>query len=161
MSRARPLALLAVAAVVTAIGLVGSAAPAAAANEPVNIWLTTTNDTAGRNVTRGLQQQTPISFASTSGAASQTITVNENTTYQQFIGAGATFHRHRGVADELVRRAVGEHPQLGHDGPVQPDQRHRPVVPAQPDGRLGPGQVQLHVRRRSRRPEPQPVLDQP
>jgi glucosylceramidase len=91
MSRARPLALIAVAAVVTAIGLVGSAAPAAAANEPVNIWLTTTNDAAGRNVTRGLQQQTPISFASSSGAASQTITVNENATYQQFVGAGASF----------------------------------------------------------------------
>jgi glucosylceramidase len=62
-----------------------------AANEPVNIWLTTTSDSGGRSVTRGLQQQTPIAFASTSGAGNQTITVNENTTYQQFEGAGAAF----------------------------------------------------------------------
>ncbi len=76
-------------AVVAAIGLAPT--PANAANEAVNVWLTTTNDSAGRNVTRGLQQQTPISFASTSAAATQTITVNENTQYQQFIGAGASF----------------------------------------------------------------------
>ena len=91
MSRVRPLALLAVTTIVAALGVVASAAPAAGANEPVNIALTTTNDSAGRNVTRGLQQQTPISFASSSGSASQTITVNENTTYQQFVGAGASF----------------------------------------------------------------------
>jgi glucosylceramidase len=64
---------------------------ASAASETVNIWLTTTNDSGGRNVTRGLQQQTPIAFASGSAAASQNITVNENTRYQQFVGAGASF----------------------------------------------------------------------
>jgi glucosylceramidase len=64
---------------------------ASAAAETVNIWLTTTNDSGGRNVTRGLQQQSPVSFASSSAAANQTVTVNENTTYQQFIGAGASF----------------------------------------------------------------------
>jgi glucosylceramidase len=63
---------------------------ASAAAETVNIWLTTTNDSGGRNVTRGLQQQSAISFASASAAANQTVTVNENTTYQQFIGAGAS-----------------------------------------------------------------------
>ncbi len=62
-----------------------------AATETVNIWLTTTSDAAGRTVTRGLQQQAPISFASSSAAASQTVTVNENTTYQTFVGAGASF----------------------------------------------------------------------
>ncbi len=62
-----------------------------AAAEPVAIWLTTTNDAGGRNVTRGLQQQPPIAFASASGSANQTITVNENTTYQQFVGGGAAF----------------------------------------------------------------------
>jgi glucosylceramidase len=68
------------------------AAPAAnAANEPVNIWLTTTNDSGGRNVTRGLQQQTPISFSAGTGTGQQTITVDENTRYQQFEGAGASF----------------------------------------------------------------------
>jgi glucosylceramidase len=68
------------------------AAPAAnAANESVNIWLTTTNDSTGRNVTRGLQQQSPISFAAGTGTGQQTVTVDENTRYQQFEGAGASF----------------------------------------------------------------------
>ncbi len=79
-----------IAGVVAALALF-PASPASAANEAVNIALTTTNDSGGRTVTRGLQQQTPISFASTSASASQTITVNENTTYQQFVGAGASF----------------------------------------------------------------------
>jgi glucosylceramidase len=80
-----------------AIALVGAGAavalaPAAfAANEQVNVYLTTTNDSGGRSVTRGLQQQTPISFAASTGSANQTITVNEGTTYQQFEGAGASF----------------------------------------------------------------------
>ncbi|WP_439145349.1 ricin-type beta-trefoil lectin domain protein [Streptantibioticus silvisoli] len=68
-------------------------APAAlspAANEPVNIWLTTTNDSGGRNVTRGLQQQTPIAFAPGSGSTGQTVNVDENTKYQQFTGGGAS-----------------------------------------------------------------------
>jgi glucosylceramidase len=89
MSRIRPLAALA--ALGAAIAF--TALPptlAHAANESVNIWLTTTNDSAGRNVTRGLQQQTPIAFASTSGSANQTITVDENSKYQQFVGAGAS-----------------------------------------------------------------------
>jgi glucosylceramidase len=67
------------------------ASAAFAANEQVNIWLTTTSDSGGRTVTRGLQPQTPIAFAASSGAGNQTITVNENTTYQQFEGAGASF----------------------------------------------------------------------
>jgi glucosylceramidase len=68
------------------------AAPDAnAANESVNIWLTTTNDSGGRNVTRGLQQQSPISFTAGTGTGQQTITVDENTRYQQFEGAGASF----------------------------------------------------------------------
>jgi glucosylceramidase len=62
-----------------------------AAAETVNIWLTTTNDAGGRNVTRGLQQQAAISFAGSSAAANQTVTVNENNQYQSFIGAGASF----------------------------------------------------------------------
>src|SRR3954451_11385045 len=66
-------------------------APAAyAAGETVNVYLTTTSDGGGRTVTRGLQQQTPIAFAG-GGTAGQTITVNENTTYQPFEGAGASF----------------------------------------------------------------------
>jgi glucosylceramidase len=67
-------------------------APAAhAANETVNVYLTTTSDSGGRTVTRGLQQQAPVVFVSGSGgSANQTITVNENTTYQQFEGAGAS-----------------------------------------------------------------------
>jgi glucosylceramidase len=64
--------------------------PAYAANEPVNIFLTTTSDSGGRTVTRGLQQQASVNFAATSPAATHTITVNENTRYQQFEGGGAS-----------------------------------------------------------------------
>ena len=66
------------------------AAPAHAAGETVNIWLTTTNDSGGRNVVRGLQQQSPITFGSGNGGGAVTVTVNENTKYQQFVGAGAS-----------------------------------------------------------------------
>jgi glucosylceramidase len=80
-----------------ALGLVAAglaivpAATAHAAGEPVNIWLTTTSDSGGRTVTRGLQPQAAIAFAPASASANQTITVNENTTYQPFEGAGASF----------------------------------------------------------------------
>ncbi len=73
-----------------ATGGVLLAAPAHAAGETVNIWLTTTNDTGGRNVTRGLQQQSAIAFGSGNGSGAVTLTVNENTRYQQFTGAGAS-----------------------------------------------------------------------
>ena len=82
--------IVAVTGAALATGGVLLAAPAHAANEAVNIWLTTTNDSGGRNVTRGLQQQAPISFASGSGSGGVTISVNENTKYQQFVGAGAS-----------------------------------------------------------------------
>jgi glucosylceramidase len=65
--------------------------PAAAAGESVNIWLTTTNDSRGVSVTRGLQQQTPVAFSAGTGSGGQTITVDENTTYQAFEGGGASF----------------------------------------------------------------------
>jgi glucosylceramidase len=70
-----------------------AAAPgtARAAGETVNVWLTTTSDSAGRTVTRGLQQQTPIAFSAGTGSTGQTVTVNENTKYQQFTGGGASF----------------------------------------------------------------------
>ncbi|MEY9935429.1 glucosylceramidase [Catenulispora sp. GP43] len=81
---------------VTAAALVTSGfaladVPAHAANESVSIWLTSTNDSGGRNVTRGLQQQAPISFNAGSGSAGQVVNVNENNHYQQFTGAGASF----------------------------------------------------------------------
>ncbi|MEU4538209.1 ricin-type beta-trefoil lectin domain protein [Streptosporangium sp. NPDC023825] len=86
----RALALaLACAAALWATGPV-AATPALAANEPVNIWLTTTSDAGGRTVTRGLQQQSPIAFGPAGGSAGHTITVNEGTTYQQFEGGGAS-----------------------------------------------------------------------
>lgn len=65
--------------------------PARAAGETVNIWLTTTNDSRGVNVTRGLQQQAPVAFAAGTGSGGQTITVDENTRYQTFEGGGASF----------------------------------------------------------------------
>ncbi|MEV7095981.1 ricin-type beta-trefoil lectin domain protein [Amycolatopsis sp. NPDC051045] len=76
---------------VTALAAATFAAPAQAAGETVNIWLTTTDDAKGVNVTRGLQQQTPIQFAAGTGTGGVTVNVNENTTYQQFEGAGASF----------------------------------------------------------------------
>ncbi|NUT90984.1 MAG: glucosylceramidase [Saccharothrix sp.] len=81
-------AAAAVAAVVAAAGL---AVPAAsAAGEQVDVWLTTTSDSGGRTVTRGLQPQTPVAFSTSGGSATHTITVNEGTTYQQFEGGGAS-----------------------------------------------------------------------
>jgi glucosylceramidase len=62
---------------------------ALAAGETVNVWLTTTTDAGGRTVSRGLQQQTPLTFT-TGGTATHTITVDENTRYQQFEGGGAS-----------------------------------------------------------------------
>src|SRR5947208_16247993 len=73
------------------LGAAVLAVPAQAAGETVNIWLTTTNDSGGRNVTRGLQQQAPITFAAGTGSGGLTINVNENTRFQQFGGGGATF----------------------------------------------------------------------
>jgi glucosylceramidase len=78
------------AALIAAAGL-AIPSSALAAGEAVNIWLTTTNDARGVNVTRGLQQQTPVNFTAGTGSGGQTINVNENTTYQQFEGGGASF----------------------------------------------------------------------
>nr|WP_311132615.1 ricin-type beta-trefoil lectin domain protein [Nonomuraea gerenzanensis] len=78
-------------ALACALALVAAAPlPAAAANEPVNVWLTTTSDSGGRTVTRGLAQQAPIAFGPAGGTAGHTITVNEGVTYQQFEGGGAS-----------------------------------------------------------------------
>jgi glucosylceramidase len=71
-----------------AAGLLATAPPARAAGETVNIWLTTTDDAAGRHVVRGLQQQPPITFGAGTGTG---ITVDENTRFQQFVGGGASF----------------------------------------------------------------------
>ncbi|MFG1689030.1 ricin-type beta-trefoil lectin domain protein [Nonomuraea sp. NPDC049269] len=102
-------------AVCLAAGSLMAAPQAFAANEPVNIYLTTTSDAGGRTVTRGLQQQAPTAFAASSGAATHTITVNEGTRYQTFEGGGAsitdtTAYLLRGGAvsaatrDEVMRR---------------------------------------------------------
>ncbi|MFI6456634.1 ricin-type beta-trefoil lectin domain protein [Streptosporangium amethystogenes] len=118
--RALTLALACVAALWTAGP--GVASPALAAGEPVNIWLTTTSDSGGRTVTRGLQQQSAIAFGPAGGSANHTITVNEGTTYQQFEGGGAsitdtTAHLLRGGAisattrDSVMRRLF--HPADG------------------------------------------------
>ncbi|MFI5754058.1 ricin-type beta-trefoil lectin domain protein [Streptomyces sp. NPDC051569] len=73
-------------------GLTGiSAGTAQAAGEQVNIWLTTTDDTGGRHVTRGLQQQTPVNFQAGSGGTGTNISVDEGTRYQTFTGGGASF----------------------------------------------------------------------
>ncbi|WP_326750945.1 lectin [Streptomyces hirsutus] len=68
----------------------GTTQQAMAAGERVDVWLTTTSDAGGRNVTRGLAPQTPVHFGPAGGGADQTITVDETTTYQQFEGGGAS-----------------------------------------------------------------------
>ncbi|GIE79338.1 glucosylceramidase [Actinoplanes philippinensis] len=72
------------------IGAASLSAPAYAAGETVNVYLTTTSDSGGRTVTRGLAQQASIAFGPAGGSANQTITVDEGTTYQTFEGAGAS-----------------------------------------------------------------------
>jgi glucosylceramidase len=86
-----PKPVLAAALLVVASIAIPTPAPANAAGEQVNVWLTSTNDSRGRVVTKGLQQQAPVTFAAGNGTGGQTITVNENTRYQQFEGAGASF----------------------------------------------------------------------
>jgi glucosylceramidase len=75
---------------ITAPALTGLA-PVAAAGEQVNVWFTTTDDAGGRHVVRGLQQQASTAFAAGTGGAGQTVIVDENTRFQQFSGAGASF----------------------------------------------------------------------
>jgi glucosylceramidase len=53
------------------------------ANEPVQVWLTTGDQT------KLLQQQASVSFAASTTATATTITVNEGTTYQTIDGFGA------------------------------------------------------------------------
>ncbi|WP_030351806.1 ricin-type beta-trefoil lectin domain protein [Streptomyces scopuliridis] len=73
-------------------GLTGlSAGTAQAAGEQVNIWLTTTDDSGGRHVTRGLQQQTPVTFQPGNGGSGTNVSVDEGTRYQTFTGGGASF----------------------------------------------------------------------
>ena len=112
---------LIVAGLLTTAGFT-AAAPAHAAGEQVNVWLTTTNDAGGRNVTRGLQQQTPFAFRRAAAAAAQTITVNENTTLPAVQGRRRVVHRHRRLADEQQRRALRGHPRPGDAEAVRPDQ---------------------------------------
>jgi glucosylceramidase len=87
----RRAALLVGTGLLTAAGLMVPAAPAQAAGERVDIWLTTTDDADGLNVTRGLQQQTPVTFAAGTGSGQVTITVDENQQFQPFEGGGASF----------------------------------------------------------------------
>src|ERR1700677_4736731 len=76
--------------VILALGMVIAARPALAAGPTVSIWLTTTNDSGGRNVVAGLQQQSPVTFSSGNSSAGTEITVDERTKYQQFTGGGAS-----------------------------------------------------------------------
>lgn len=79
------------AALLAAAGLMIPSGAALAAGERVDIWLTTTNDADGRNVTRGLEQQSPVNFAPGTGSGQVTITVDENQRFQPFEGGGASF----------------------------------------------------------------------
>ncbi|MGW2446265.1 lectin [Streptomyces sp. NPDC001675] len=90
----RPLrtARLLLAGLLTTAGLTAVGMPSAhAAGEQVTAWLTTTDDSGGRHVVRGLQAQTPFAFQSGAGGSGENITVDENTRYQTFTGGGASF----------------------------------------------------------------------
>ncbi|MGW2467421.1 ricin-type beta-trefoil lectin domain protein [Streptomyces bauhiniae] len=90
----RPLrtARLLLAALLTTAGITTLTTPVAhAAGEPVTAWLTTTDDSAGRHVVRGLEPQTPFAFSAGAGGGGENITVDENIRYQTFTGAGASF----------------------------------------------------------------------
>ncbi|MET7758958.1 lectin [Streptomyces sp. NPDC005389] len=113
--RLRPLTALTAGALVAGSLVLTGPGTAQAAGERVDVWLTTTSDSGGRTVTRGLAQQAPLAFGPAGGTANHTITVNENTTYQQFEGGGAsitdtTAHLLRGGAvsaatrDDVMRR---------------------------------------------------------
>ncbi|MFI1790123.1 ricin-type beta-trefoil lectin domain protein [Streptomyces olivaceoviridis] len=82
---------LLLAGLLSAAGLSVAVPPAHAAGEQVTAWLTTTDDSAGRHVVRGLQPQTPFAFQSGTGGSGENITVDENTRYQTFTGGGASF----------------------------------------------------------------------
>ncbi|MFE4412117.1 ricin-type beta-trefoil lectin domain protein [Streptomyces sp. NPDC056821] len=89
--RGRALRLL-LAGLLSTAGLTALGAPAAqAAGEPVTAWLTTTDDSGGRHVVRGLEPQTPFAFQSGTGGGGENITADENTRYQTFTGGGASF----------------------------------------------------------------------
>ncbi|MEV8392372.1 MULTISPECIES: ricin-type beta-trefoil lectin domain protein [unclassified Streptomyces] len=88
----RRLTRVLLAGALTTAGLTGlSAGTAHAAGEQVNIWLTTTDDSGGRHVTRGLQQQTPVNFQPGNGGSGTNVSVDEGTRYQTFTGGGASF----------------------------------------------------------------------
>jgi glucosylceramidase len=73
------------AAALTGAGLVAVSGPAQAAGAAVSVWETTADKS------KLLAGQTGATFTAGSGSASQTITVNPNTTYQSMTGFGASF----------------------------------------------------------------------
>lgn len=92
MIRSSRAARVLVATALAAAGLTGlTSGTARAAGESVNIVLTTTDDSGGRHVTRGLEAQAPVAFVAGNGGSGTTITVDENTRYQTFTGGGASF----------------------------------------------------------------------
>ena len=128
----RPLrvARLLLAGLLTTAGLTTvGATPAQAAGEQVTAWLTTTNDSGGRQRRRGVcRQQTPFAFQAGSGGSGENITVDENTRYQPFAGGGASF---TDTAAWLMNGS-GALTQATRDATMQklfdPDRRHRPLA---------------------------------
>ncbi|MEV6106741.1 lectin [Streptomyces sp. NPDC051940] len=84
-------AVTAAALAFSGLAALSNAPTAHAAAEPVSVWLTTTDDSVGRHVTRGLQPQSPVAFTAGNGGSGVNITVDENTRYQSFVGGGASF----------------------------------------------------------------------
>lgn len=93
--------LLATALVVA--GGVAFASPAQAAGERVDTYLTTTTDSNGRTVSKGLEQQAALSFTPGSASGGTTISVDSNAERQVFEGAGASI---TGATAELFTKAI-------------------------------------------------------
>ncbi|MFR9800416.1 ricin-type beta-trefoil lectin domain protein [Streptomyces sp. MS06] len=91
MQRSLRVVRLLLAGLLTTAGVTAATAPARAAGEQVTVWLTTTDDDAGRHVVRGLEPQAPFAFQPGGGGGGENITVDEDTRYQTFTGGGASF----------------------------------------------------------------------
>jgi len=83
---------------------------ARAANETVNIWLTTADQS------HLLQQQANVNFAADAGTNPTTITVDENTTFQTIDGFGYAL---TGGSASLINGLGANQNTLGHDDAVK------------------------------------------
>ena len=120
---------------------------AQAANETVNVWLTTTSDAGGRTVTRGLQQQSPTGVRGQQSGRDTHDHRQREHPLPDVRGRRRVDHRHHRVP--VARRPDQRgHPRRGDAQAVPPHRRHRAVVRPQPDRRLRPVPARQRLARR-------------